>query len=625
MFTQLIHGGLCVFDIVLESLRALILIGILVFFIRADKDVGLGRKGFLFIKFGFLLLIFGAFMDITDNFESLNWTVVAGDTPVQAFLEKIVGYLGGSVMLAIGFWFWLPTLHTIEERHDDMVCCQQDLEKKVRMRTHELEKEVDKRTAAEAQLRMADERRMALYEDAPVAIAHGLIGGSMVERNHAFATMLGYESTRELEEAVKAHNDPFLVWPDREDVSRMIKRLQSEKDIKGFEAHLSRKDGTEILVSFNFRTLKDRDGENYYFYAFAEDITTRKAAEERRASNEVRLKSIMDTMPAGLFLVDVETRNIHDVNQAMLNMTGYTREELVGIHCCEKLCPQDDKLCPKLDKGEEIVFRERMITKSDGSLLPIIKTIATVTLNDVEYLLETFVDNSEQKRLEHLKEDVDRIVAHDIKSPVINVISACDFLLMDDTMGRESRDVVNNIKRQARKPLRLLGMSLAIYKMEAGAFSYDSDKVDYLAAVRHVAGEADDALNGKSVTLKVLVGGEPLSEAGSLFMDGNEILFESMIANLLNNAIDASPIGGTVSINLDPCDPLKMAVINTGVVPKDVRSTFFDKYTTSGKQNGTGLGTYSASLVAKAMGGDISMETSDEADLTTVTVTLPCK
>ena len=70
---------------------------------------------------------------------------------------------------------------------------------------------------------------------------------------------------------------------------------------------------------------------------------------------------------------------------------------------------------------------------------------------------------------------------------------------------------------------------------------------------------------------------------------------------------------------------MTIAIGNKGVVPIEIRNRFFDKYSTRGKSNGTGIGTYSAKMMIKAQGGDISMHTSDEDNETVVTVTLPCK
>ena len=96
-------------DIVLETLRALVLLGIVLFLCRVGRErFWATRKGWNLIIAGFGLLLFGSLIDITDNFEALNRFVVVGDTEVQAFLEKFVGFLGGFLVLAWGLVLWMP-------------------------------------------------------------------------------------------------------------------------------------------------------------------------------------------------------------------------------------------------------------------------------------------------------------------------------------------------------------------------------------------------------------------------------------------------------------------------------------------------------------------------------------
>ena len=101
-------------DVILESSRAMVLL-VLVGYLW-----GLGRKknflvttGWRQIQFGFLLVLFGSFLDITDNFESLNPYIVVGDTETEAFLEKVVGYLAGFLFLTIGLIRWGPTVEQL--------------------------------------------------------------------------------------------------------------------------------------------------------------------------------------------------------------------------------------------------------------------------------------------------------------------------------------------------------------------------------------------------------------------------------------------------------------------------------------------------------------------------------
>lgn len=102
-------------DIILESIRAL-LVGIIIYAlaIKNPKKLARKHKGWSFIIYGFILIFVGMLVDITDNFPSLNFLVVIGDTPVEAFIEKFVGYLFGFALLAFGLWKWIPSIEEIE-------------------------------------------------------------------------------------------------------------------------------------------------------------------------------------------------------------------------------------------------------------------------------------------------------------------------------------------------------------------------------------------------------------------------------------------------------------------------------------------------------------------------------
>jgi signal transduction histidine kinase/CheY-like chemotaxis protein len=98
-------------DIVLESIRALVLTGLFFYLWMVGRQrQELSQSGWGFILSGFGLLLFGSVLDITDNFEELNRFVVVGDTETEAVLEKLVGFLGGFILLAIGLLRWVPTV-----------------------------------------------------------------------------------------------------------------------------------------------------------------------------------------------------------------------------------------------------------------------------------------------------------------------------------------------------------------------------------------------------------------------------------------------------------------------------------------------------------------------------------
>jgi signal transduction histidine kinase len=86
--------------------------------------------------------------------------------------------------------------------------------------------------------------------------------------------------------------------------------------------------------------------------------------------------------------------------------------------------------------------------------------------------------------------------------------------------------------------------------------------------------------------------------------------------------VEASPRGEPVTIRVVRAGAVRVAIHNSGVVPLSIRDRFFEKYVTHGKKNGTGLGTYSAKLLAEVQGWSISMRTA-EGTGTFLTVAIP--
>ncbi len=98
-------------DTVIELLRAVVVGLVILAFLRARHTTGVSKiRGWRVLLAGFVLIFFGTLIDITDNFEELNRFVIVGDTKIQAFLEKVFGYLLGFLLVALGIWWWLPKL-----------------------------------------------------------------------------------------------------------------------------------------------------------------------------------------------------------------------------------------------------------------------------------------------------------------------------------------------------------------------------------------------------------------------------------------------------------------------------------------------------------------------------------
>jgi signal transduction histidine kinase len=221
-----------------------------------------------------------------------------------------------------------------------------------------------------------------------------------------------------------------------------------------------------------------------------------------------------------------------------------------------------------------------------------------------------------------LRADVEQITRHDIKTPLLGVLSGITYLENYTTLDGEQQEMLDDMRRAANTGMDLISRSLDLYKMETGAYEYTPAEADVLSVCRRVAEDLSGLARQQGVSVEVLLHGEPLARDRSLALSVEENLLYAVLANLIKNGIEASQSGDAVAVRIETGAEFSVAVHNRAPVPESVRAQFFDKYATSGKRTGTGLGTYSARLMVEVMGGRIAMESSEEAG-TTVTVALP--
>ena len=150
-----------------------------------------------------------------------------------------------------------------------------------------------------------------------------------------------------------------------------------------------------------------------------------------------------------------------------------------------------------------------------------------------------------------------------------------------------------------------------------------AEPVDLLPLADAVASELAPLMRARKVRMVVNVSGEPVSSNSVFMVRSEELPCYALLANLLKNAVEASPEGGTVTLDLRLFGRPRGQRAQRGRHPRGQSATISSrKYVTVGKMRGTGLGTYTARLIATSLGGDIAFTTSAGAG-TTLTVTLP--
>ena len=225
----------------------------------------------------------------------------------------------------------------------------------------------------------------------------------------------------------------------------------------------------------------------------------------------------------------------------------------------------------------------------------------------------------------HLREEVERIAHHDLKNPIGGIINFSSILLEDDMMTNDQKEILKDIEQSAYSAINMVNLSLDLYKMERGTYEFSPCRVDVAQLLGRIIREKKSELEARKITVKLMTSGKDVSEHETLYILGDELLCYSMFSNLFKNAMEASGEEQAIKIDLhSKSGHAIISMVNNGAVPKGIRAHFFEKFVTAGKEGGTGLGTYSAKLIAETQRGKIAMNASDENNTTTVSVMLSC-
>lgn len=361
--------------------------------------------------------------------------------------------------------------------------------------------------------------------------------------------------------------------------------------------------------------------------------------------SESRLRGIIESTPVGICITN-EDHNYEYVNPTYCKLYGYEPEELVGRPFTMVVPdPDKDRLGHLHNEfmGRRYELRgEWKVQKKNGELMTIIadaayiidvdekpkKVTFVIDITDrkrAETLLKETVDRlnseiEERKRIEKLKSEVERVIRHDLRNPVGGIISAAQ-LLKQETVSPDAQELIDIIYESGRKLDKMLSSSLDFIRMEEGTYELTPRRTDLAEVLKDVEQEMRQSLEARDVGLEY-------DRAASWPIEGERYYLEELFANLVRNAIEASGAGDRVTIAVEEAtgaeigDLYRIDIHNSGVVPEEIRDIFFERYATSGKRGGNGLGTHIARLVTSVHGGAIRY-TTDEDEGTHLIVELP--
>ena len=237
-------------------------------------------------------------------------------------------------------------------------------------------------------------------------------------------------------------------------------------------------------------------------------------------------------------------------------------------------------------------------------------------------LRELEKQNATLQEIIHLREDIERLTQHDLKSPLTAFINIPPMLMRDENQTPDQIEMLEILHKSGFRMLEMINRSLDLFKMERGKYRFNPVPVDVVKIVRDILSEFGSLASAKKIEIRLLIDSSLATDTSMCFFPGEEFLYFSMLSNLIKNALEASPEGQEIIINLRSLGGCSIEVRNQGEIPFAIRGNFLEKYVTHGKIGGTGLGVYSARLMAKTLGGELCFHSTKETG-TLLTIEIP--
>lgn len=365
------------------------------------------------------------------------------------------------------------------------------------------------------------------------------------------------------------------------------------------------------------------DGQIRSVVAVVTDVTQKAHADLARDASEERYRTLFEYSPDGIAIADVDSHYI-DANETLCQMLGYTREEFVGLHATNIFVPRE---VPHLGltlfgrNSDLEYYQEWQYRRKDGSTFP--GEVVATKMPDGN-TLTVIRDITERKHLEDQLLQAQKMeaigvlaggVAHDFNNILTAISGYSDLTLQHMELNDPLREYITEIGHAGDRAASLTKQLLSFSRRGRMAPSVHN---------------LNDAITETQRMLKRIVK-ENISfridlapELHNIKVDPSQI--SQVIVNLVVNAGDAMPEGGTLTIStrntrlegdfdhdnvvVTSGSFVELMVRDTGVGMDEttLRRLFEPFFTTKETGKGTGLGLSTVYGIVRQSGGDISVQ-----------------
>ena len=410
-----------------------------------------------------------------------------------------------------------------------------------------------------------------------------------------------------------------LLPEDREKALKLLEEtFRTGQLVRGFVTRQMVGDGLRYISAY-WEPIKDQQGNVVQVQTTSFDITDLVETQQALRRSELLYLSLLENTNASFVRVDRDL-NLRFAMGAIQRVTGQSIEDFLKGKFGDTFVPEDREMAKARllevfatgRPARELLIRNKVgdtLIYTSCSLEPI-KEID----GNVQQVQITIIDITAQIEAERRRMQAERLealgamsggIAHDVNNVLAMVILWANVAQMK-TQEPVVKEALANIIKAASdgaETMRRIRRFSEPKKEHARAPVQLSDIA--AESIEFTRPMWKDQSEAKDIYIEVKEQLEPVPE-----VLGNASELREVVVNLITNAVEAMPNGGTLTVRTyaeagDAC----LAVIDTGTgIPEEVRTRIFDPFFTTKGREGSGLGLSAVQGIISAHGGQVEVE-----------------
>lgn len=403
------------------------------------------------------------------------------------------------------------------------------------------------------------------------------------------------------------------------------------------------KNNTETVWLRGSSTPVKQEDDSIVWDGMLVDVTKNKQSDQELN----KFKSILDQTHDCVFMFDAVSLEFFYVNEGALQQTGYSRNELLGMHPYDIKPDHTERsfrnfIAPLLSGDEEVLNFETIHQAKDGSkitveislkyvsaningesFVAIVRDITERTLTEMELdnyrgVLETLVDErtadlsaarDEAEKANVYKSEFLSRMSHELRTPLNAILGFSQLLELDsETFNENQQENIQEIIDAGNHLLNLVNDVLDLSKIEAGMTEISMVNVSLDDLIKQCLTLIRPLADTRNITILDNISGS------DYVVTADFIRFKQVIINLLSNAVKYNCESGQITLTCEVIREhyIRINITDTGdgLTHSEIAKLFspFERLNNNSNVEGAGIGLVITRQLTELMGGCMGVQ-----------------